>query len=518
MKSAVAAELETFPRRLNDLAGQVEGLRQDLRDALPIQLQKVNVIAAQIADLNQRVSAETLAGNNPNDLLDRREALTNELSTYFDLRVSIDPRDGVARIDLGGRLLVSFDRATPLVASRTAEGDLAVSFADGIRANVSGGAVGALIELDGTVLPAYQERLDGIARAIISNFNGVHSTGTSADFRGDRFLSERIIASADRALDLDDPAHVPDGGLDGIPETFLPRFTDASGVSQARNLTINVLDTATGIATKHVVRYDPGTDPIPASRSLDDLVSAINSGRGGGFSVHPPAAGIPGVSARIVPVDGGLKLELNADAGMSVDFSQALDVRPAAAAWTGADVTVSGGNAALANRRLEFMVQNGGTELALGYRDGQTKVFVPYPAAGGNTVTLPAGGTIGGIVVAPTAGSWSDGESFTVDLDATGAISGSVTRTSEWTAGSATATFAGRYTGGLGFNPAQPWSMRVLSSGVVGAAANAAPPNNPPVVEFTYWSSDVGGAVSRTVTRTLDATAPAGAPVAIAEG
>ncbi|HYE06079.1 MAG TPA: flagellar basal body rod C-terminal domain-containing protein, partial [Planctomycetota bacterium] len=289
-------------------------------------------------------------------------------------------------------------------------------------------------------------------------------------------------------------------------------------VSQARNLTINVLDTATGIATKHVVRYEPGSDPIPASRSLDDLVSAINSGRGGGFSVHPPSAGIPGIGARVVPVDGGLKLELTADAGMSIDFSPALDVRPAAAAWTGADVTVSGGNAALAGRRLEFMVQNGGSELAIGYRDGQTGLFVPYPAPGGNTVTLPAGGTLGGIVIAPSAGAYADGESFTVDLDATGAISGSVTRTSEWTAGSATATFAGRYTGGLGFAPTQPWSMRVLSSGVIGAPTSAAPPNNPPVVEFTYWASDVGGAVSRTVTRTLDATSPAGSPVAIADG
>ncbi|HYE08162.1 MAG TPA: flagellar hook-associated protein FlgK, partial [Planctomycetota bacterium] len=197
MKSAVAAEMETFPRRLNDLAGQIEGLRQDLRDALPIQLAEVNAITSQIAELNQRVSAETLAGNNPNDLLDRREALCNELSTYFDLRVSIDPRDGVARIDLGGRLLVSFDRATPLVASRAADGALAVSFDDGLRAGVSGGSVGALIELDGTVLPAYQERLDGIARAIIANFNAVYATGTSADFRGDGFVSERIIASAD---------------------------------------------------------------------------------------------------------------------------------------------------------------------------------------------------------------------------------------------------------------------------------------------------------------------------------
>ncbi len=517
LRSAVATEMQTFPRRLNDLAAQMDALRQDLRDTLPIQLEKVNAIAAQIADLNQRVSAETLAGNNPNDLLDRRETLLNELSQYFDLRVSVDPRDGVARVDLGGRLLVSFDRATPLVASRDGQGFLAVTFADGVRAGVDGGAIGALLELDGTLLPSYQERLDDVARAIIAGFNAVHSTGTSSDFRGERFISENIVESADRALNLDDPAQVKNG-LAGIPETFLPDFTDASGVSQARNLTINVLDTATGVATKHVVRYEPGTGPIPASRSLDDLVAAINSGRGGGFSLHPPSAGIAGMKASVIAVDGGLKFALDADSGKSIDFSQALDVRPAAAAWTGPDVTVSGGNAALANRRLEFMVQNGGTELALGYRDALTKVFVPYPAAGGNTVPLPAGGTIGGITVAPAAGAYLDGESFTVDLDATGAIAGSVTTTSAWTAGSATATFSGRYTGGLAFDPSRPWTMRVLSSGVVGAAANAAPPNNPPVVEFTYWSSDVGGVVSRTVTKSLDSTVPAGTPVAIADG
>jgi flagellar hook-associated protein 1 FlgK len=60
--------------------------------------------------------------------------------------------------------------------------------------------------------------------------------------------------------------------------------------------------------------------------------------------------------------------------------------------------------------------------------------------------------------------------------------------------------------------------MRVLSSGVVGADDAAAIPNNPPVVEFTYYIKEGGVVTQRTLQKTLNQSLIAGHPVEIADG
>jgi flagellar hook-associated protein 1 FlgK len=79
-------------------------------------------------------------------------------------------------------------------------------------------------------------------------------------------------------------------------------------------------------------------------------------------------------------------------------------------------------------------------------------------------------------------------------------------------------TITGRYTGGHPFDPAQPWSMQVVTPGFVGARSTTPSPGNPPVVQFTFMSGPPGAPIRQTVQKTLDAALPAGAPVEIADG
>src|SRR5690606_761756 len=122
----------------------------------------------------------------------------------------------------------------------------------------------------------------------------------------------------------------------------------AAGNPVARNLDINIVDEATGVASKYILRYEPGVGPLGASRSLQDLVDAINTGSAGSFTVHGPdgvGSPIANFSAQLVSVDGGVRLLLEANDGYSVDFTRALDTRPSAearnaATWTPGAPTV----------------------------------------------------------------------------------------------------------------------------------------------------------------------------------
>ena len=526
IRATVAQELQTFTATTSDLGKRLQAVRDDLGSSLSTDLAKVNDLTASIVSLNQQIRAQVNAGNNPNDLLDRRQQQLSELTNYIDVKVRVNPRDQSVQVDLGGRLLVSNDSAEVLSAKSTDTGDLAIVGAAGIGYEITGGRVGATYDLHHAILPGVIAQLNELSATMAHEMNARHATGTSNAYRASAFVGEYTIPSGNTGVALDSVSLVPKAvGQPGIPKAFLPDFTDGKGALTVKNLTINVLNTATGLAQKYTLKWDPAVNG--GNRSLDDLVSAINTGTGGGFTLFPPTAnGVNGVSARKAQVDGGFRLELaTANNSTSIDFSSALDLQPTTSAWTGTGaVTVAGTAApAIATSRLALTVNASGTALDLSYRNPATGDVValgsaPIPAVG-TAITI-----INGFTVNVAAGSYRAGDRIGVGLDTAGAVLDSTTGTpgtetiaSSWNATDASFSVRGRYTNVLS-DPTHPWSAKVLSTGVIGNKTTQAPPNNPPVVQFTFWTGSAAAPVQQVVTKTLDNQLPAGTPLALIDG
>ncbi len=513
LRTSVVTQMDTFTATLNNLGDRLQNLRDDLRGSLESDVSEVNRLTTQISALNQQIRDLTVTGNNPNDLLDRRDSLISQLSEHLDLRVRHIPSDGSVMIDAGGILLVGRDYAEQLSVGSQPDGSLTLLAANKTAVNASGGGIGALFDLHQRIIPGLIKDMDAVTSTLALELNARQSTGTSNSFRAGAFTSEYTIDGAFTATNLDSTDQVKGpAGTPGLPAVFLPTFTDANGNAVARNLTINVYNPATGTAEKYTLRYDPATGG--GVRSLDDLVSAINTGRStpsGGFTLYPSdAGGIGGVTARKVPVDGGYRLELSAANGKSIDFSAALDLAPAAGAWTSGATTVSGTDATLANKRVIFTVV--GNTLQASVRSAINGTAQSY---GAPLVVGGAAGAIGSLALTltPGAANYHDGDHFSVDFDITGAVvGGSETQVQEWTQGDATMKITGRYTGATSFAPGQEWSMRVVTGGTIGASSGG------PLVEFTYYTGPVDAPVQQKIQRVLDNTLPAGSPVQIADG
>jgi flagellar hook-associated protein FlgK len=508
---------------MQGLGQRLVGIRDDLQTSLTTDIAKVNDLTSSIASLNQQIRSQVNLGNQPNDLFDRRALLLQELTNYLDVRVRLNPVDQSVLVDVNGNLLIGVDDAIRLTVSQNAGGSMAVLNGAGFAIDPSGGRIGATYELHSSILPAIQDQVDTLAATVARQLNGLHATGTNHAVRALSYTAEYGVPVNTGTTDLDDPSQIQGGeGQAGIPAAFMPSYTDSNGVVTTRNLSINITDSASGLARKYTVRYDPAD----GNRSLTDLVAAINTGRGGGFTLYPDqAAGIDGLNARMIQVDGGLKLELATNRpGLSIDFSQALDNQPSASTWTGSAVTVSGTlTTPIPAQRLNVAVENGGTRLRLTWRDPGTGAVTNL-----GTAAIPASGVsavaVGGLTVTIPAGTWRDGDAFGVGvavggqvLDAAGAP-GAYTKTATWVAADASMTVRGRYTGNLSFDPAQPWSMKVMTAGVIGAKSDVAPPNNPPQVQFTYWTGSATAPTQQTMIRTLDESYAAGRPVEIADG
>jgi flagellar hook-associated protein 1 FlgK len=121
---------------------------------------QVDAVAREIAMLNGSISAAVQSGDTPNDLLDRRDFLVDQLSALA--QVSVTAQDD-------GTITVSFgDAGTALVEGR------AVTWPQSLA--TPGGRLGALKALSdpGGTLDTYRKDLSAAARTLADSVNAVH--------------------------------------------------------------------------------------------------------------------------------------------------------------------------------------------------------------------------------------------------------------------------------------------------------------------------------------------------------
>ena len=129
---------------------------------------EVDKIATEIAGLNKTISQFMSVGESPNDLLDRRDVLIDQLSSFG--QISVENLDG-------GSMNVSFvDRtsgtAYPVVADQTASWD-----GPPIGDWNPGGEMGGLLAVGktpGGTIDGYLTQLDTISQSLASAVNGIY--------------------------------------------------------------------------------------------------------------------------------------------------------------------------------------------------------------------------------------------------------------------------------------------------------------------------------------------------------
>ncbi|MDH5408357.1 MAG: flagellar hook-associated protein FlgK [Gammaproteobacteria bacterium] len=146
---------------------------------------EINEIAESIAQTNRRiVTASEIGGNPPNDLLDQRDKLLQDLSEKVGIRVSYQ-EDGTMNVYVGnGQLLVVGQRAARLDVEGTPadprQMDIMYLGPDSktvITRFTSGGKLGGLLDFQKSILDRAQNELGRIAIGISKAFNDQHKLG-----------------------------------------------------------------------------------------------------------------------------------------------------------------------------------------------------------------------------------------------------------------------------------------------------------------------------------------------------
>ena len=185
-----SAERQVVLTKAENLAANFRGLHaaldqeiQSAKTTLEGYRDEVNRLASEIARINEEIGR--LQGPNyiPNDLLDRRDALIQDLSGYLDPTVIEDDRGLVTVLVSGGQPLVEGVTSHTLeLVDDPAGGDFyAITIRDvDISDSLKGGRIHGLVESRQKMV-GFQDDIDQLAAALIQEANQIHTAGYDLD-------------------------------------------------------------------------------------------------------------------------------------------------------------------------------------------------------------------------------------------------------------------------------------------------------------------------------------------------
>ena len=184
-RSALISSAQTLSTSFQTLSSQLTTVAtqaQDEYDAITGPTGDVASWAAELAGLNTSIRDAVVRGQQPNDLMDRRDLLIDQLSSLAQVSVT-DVGNGAQQVDFGGVTLV--DPMTP------------AGYSWPQTLTTPGGKLGALLDLASPTGPAlsFRTQLDAVASDLVTSVNALHSSTPFFDPAGTTAATINVVAT-----------------------------------------------------------------------------------------------------------------------------------------------------------------------------------------------------------------------------------------------------------------------------------------------------------------------------------
>ena len=233
IKVDLAQQTQTLTQHIKQTQNQVTGLQSQINDQLSININEVNDLASQLADLNIQIdTAESGGGYSANDLRDKRNVLEKSLSRLVGGTVNAgqltsntqidtksNTRTGSYTLSVNGFNIVDGNTFHPLklTSDTNASGFYDVSYErqDGqlipMNEKIKGGKVGAIFALRGGALDTTSgvpvdgvlqnviTQLDAFAKGLIESTNNLYASSAATTMESNNTkidLSTRPLVSS----------------------------------------------------------------------------------------------------------------------------------------------------------------------------------------------------------------------------------------------------------------------------------------------------------------------------------
>lgn len=257
------ADVQDAITSMQQLSSDVSGLRSDVESEVGYSVDKINTLLKRIYDLNDTISAATGLGRSAGGAADQRMSAIEELSGLMqvtvreqsDGRVQLETASGATLLDKRLRQLSypnsgegTSQPSYPAIEIRFAnnDGTMAASTGEKLDSSAVGGKLGGLIDLRDRTLPAFSEKLGTLFSGLSEALNAVSNAGSTVP---------------------------PPASLDGRQTGLIG--SDRLGFTGEATFAVTKSDGTLVAKTK--VDFDA----LGPTATIDDMISAINTGLGG---------------------------------------------------------------------------------------------------------------------------------------------------------------------------------------------------------------------------------------------
>lgn len=196
-RSELITKTRSMTRKLNEMGGQLRGLRTEVNGRMSLQIEQINQLAEQLAVQNTNVQRTDRGRGEASDLRDEREATLKKISKLIEINWFEDD-DKLIQVTAGnGWPLVAGRRAGRLEASlkNNELGMFSLHGIDpqGISKDLTGeireGEMAEMFRLRDETILGFVKRLDEFTTEMAYKINRLHSSGTGINSSTDSLRS-----------------------------------------------------------------------------------------------------------------------------------------------------------------------------------------------------------------------------------------------------------------------------------------------------------------------------------------
>ena len=268
-RQAVVTRADSLAESIQQRFKSLSGVGTLINGDIEASVRQVNNLANQIARINEEIVKSKAMGDNPNDLLDRRDLLVEKLSGLVNITTDLRDEDEFM-VHLEGQILVQgkIARNFDVEAVTDNSGYSKVVWADSRNTvNVSKGTLGALIELRDVDIRNELQSLNTMTMNFADLVNDVHRNGVGANNVSglDFFVQRPFVTSANGNYDRNG-----DGADDS---SYIFRFTGTNTLNPQEKVGLEGVMTLAGKSGNITVPYH-------ATDTIEEVIQRINDSDG----------------------------------------------------------------------------------------------------------------------------------------------------------------------------------------------------------------------------------------------
>jgi flagellar hook-associated protein 1 FlgK len=244
-RTALLSDAQSLTGSINNAYTTIQNTVAATNNSIQGLIPQINNLTSQIAALNQQITYAQNAGSNANELQDEQANAINNLAQLVNISYYTN-NNGKTNIALGNVPLVSsdtsFNLSTQVDPSNSSNLDVMWTGPDGsaqsVTSQVTGGSLGAYVNLEQNIAPSYINKLNSLAASVTDNVNSLQYNGYGLDgSTGNYFFTPDLTTKVTNGTDATISTGMVTNPADLTGDNYSIKLSSSTSTSATFNIT-----------------------------------------------------------------------------------------------------------------------------------------------------------------------------------------------------------------------------------------------------------------------------------------